>query len=191
MEYAWDRNPACTVHNDPPSDETLLQRMASGDRSALALLYDRFAPQLLGVAVRLLSNRDAAEDLVHDVMLEVWRQAADYSPQRGTVRTWLLVRLRSRALDRLRAPTYNRVVPLDELATEPAAPLVADQSDLGRVRAALDALSRDQRAVLDLAYFEGLSSSEIAGRIGVPIGTVKSRTAAALAQLRVALGRAS
>lgn len=159
--------------------------MANGQRDALAMLYDRYSPVLVGVGIRLLGDREAAEDLVHDVFLESWRQAADYVPERGSVRTWLLVRLRSRALDRLRSPASSRTFLLGEtLPPTPAVEPGADRSDLARVRAALGTLSLEQRAVLDLAYFEGLSSSEIAERLDIPIGTVKSRTAAALANLR-------
>ncbi len=171
-----------------PTDATLLSRMANGDRAALAALYDQYAALLLGVAVRLLRDATSAEDLVHDVMLEVWRHAEDYTPERGTVRTWLLVRLRSRALDRLRSPVVRNTVGLDASLMEIPAEDASESGDFPRLRSALGALSAEQRRVLELAYFEGLSSSSIAERLGIPVGTVKSRTAAALRQLRGALG---
>lgn len=168
------------------SDHELVQRIAGGDRDALAALYDRYAPLLLGVARRLLGDPREAEDLVHDVLLEVWRQAGDFDPDRGSPRSWIFVRLRSRALDRRKAAGVIRTVPLTAAQLERPGP-DDDPSlapDRARIRRALQALSPAQRTVLVLGYFEGLSSSEIAERIDVPIGTVKSRVAAALRALR-------
>lgn len=174
-------------------DVSLVVAIAGGDRPALARLYDRYAPLLLGVGVRLLGQRREAEDLVHDVFLEVWRSADDYDTGRGSVRTWILMRLRSRALDRLKSASHTRVSSLEEAPDkEPPASAVADEdpslaADRTRVRRALSLLPTEQRAVLELAYFEGLSSQEIATRIGIPIGTVKSRSAAAMMKLRAEL----
>ncbi len=174
-------------------DQELIEAIAAGDRGALGLLYDRYSPLMLGVGHRLLGSRREAEDLLQDVFLEVWRQAGTYDPSRGSVRAWVLIRLRSRALDRKRAPVRSRTVSLDASPIlETAAAHFEDPSlglDRQRVHAALGALTIEQRLVLELAYFEGLSSSEIADRLTVPIGTVKSRTATALARLRLALGR--
>lgn len=176
-------------------DARLVHAIAEGDRDALARLYDRYAPILMGVAYRLLGERREAEDLVHDVFLEAWRQAADFDAERGSVRAWLLMRLRSRAIDRRKAAGFTRVISLDsgmlaetirEHRDAPHEdPMLAP--DRTAVRSALAALPEEQRAVLLLGYFEGLSSSEISTRTGVPIGTVKSRVAAALARLRGAL----
>jgi RNA polymerase sigma-70 factor (ECF subfamily) len=171
-----------------PFDHELLAQAASGSVDSLAALYDRYAPLLLGVARRLLSDPAAAEDLVHDVFLEAWRNADSYAQQRGSVRTWLLVRLRSRALDRLRAEQVRSrkrepglgaaqvgETPHDELQREP---------DRKRVLEALAQLDAQQRETLELAYFEGLSAREIAERMQAPIGTVKSRLASGLSRLR-------
>ena len=171
-------------------DTALVAAVAAGDRAALARLYDRYAPTLLAVGQRILGGRREAEDLVHDVFLEAWRQAASYDPARGTVRSWLLVRLRSRALDRHRASSgaplpIDSVPRLEERAAGGEDPALAP--DRVAVRRALAALPSEQRAVLELGYFEGLSSSEIALRTGAPIGTVKSRVATALARLRAGL----
>lgn len=178
------------IATDP--DVLLVLAMAGGDRAALGRLYDRHAPALLGLAGRMLGSPGDAEDLVHDVLLEAWRCAEAYDPRRASVRTWLAMRTRSRALDRLRAA--GRVRPVgspfsdsDEGRPEPAAETPEDPTlspDRHRVRRALDALPAPQRAVLELGYYEGLSSAEIAERVSVPIGTVKSRVAAALARLR-------
>jgi RNA polymerase sigma-70 factor (ECF subfamily) len=174
-------------------DAALVRAIAGGDREALAHLYDRFAPSLMAIGSRILCDRREAEDLLHDVFLEVWRLAADYDDQRGSVRGWLLMRMRSRALDRRKAAGFARVVSIEERRA-PEEPNASSedpslQPDREAVRRALADLPPDQRTVLELGYFEGLSSSEIAARIEAPIGTVKSRVAAALLKLRGALVR--
>jgi RNA polymerase sigma-70 factor (ECF subfamily) len=164
-------------------DAALVAAMADGDRGALAALYDRHASLLLGLALKIVRERREAEDLLHDVFLEAWRSAKDFDPKRGRVRTWLAIRMRSRALDLQKSARVSRnagdagleVVPDDSETQSP---------DHGRVRAALAGLGDDQRRVLELAYFEGLSCSEIAETIAIPIGTVKSRLAAGMARLR-------
>ncbi len=172
-------------------DTLLVQAMADGDRRALGQLYDRHAGALRALAVRMLRDADAGHDLVHDVLLEAWRCAADFDPARGAVRTWLCLRLRSRALDRLRSARARREV-LHAAPGDDRPARAGDAPDLApdrrRVRAALGALPTAQRAVLELGYFEGLSSTEIADRLDVPVGTVKSRTRAGLEKLRGALG---
>lgn len=173
-------------------DVTLIGGAAAGDRECLAALYDRYAPALLAIGRRILGDRREAEDLLHDVFLEVWRQAGDYDEARGSVRAWLLMRMRSRALDRRKAAVFAKRADL------PAADAVADgvgdagedpalAPDRDAVRRALAQLPAEQRQVLELGYFEGLSSSEIAERVRAPIGTVKSRVAAALSKLRQAV----
>ncbi|GAC1352878.1 MAG: sigma-70 family RNA polymerase sigma factor [Polyangiales bacterium] len=181
----------------PTNDEdaSLVRAMANGDRAALASLYDRFSPILLSVATRILGQRREAEDLLHDVFLEVWRQASQYDELRGSVRAWMLIRLRSRALDRKKSAGVTKVVSLGSTRVLEEREAVGEDPSAGPDRAtlrrALDALPEEQRLVLELGYFEGLSSSEIAVRIGAPIGTVKSRVAAALAKLRGCLSDAS
>lgn len=177
-----------------PSDRdeaALVGEIAGGDQDALGALYDLHAPTLLGLAKRMLGSQAAAEDLLHDVFLEVWHHAAEYSAERGTVRAWLIVRVRSRALDRLgrrarEARMVERVTTESEgaAATSPPGALALDGA---RVRRLVRGLPEELLAVLDLAYFEGLSSSEIAGRLDLAVGTVKSRMARALGQLRDAL----
>jgi RNA polymerase sigma-70 factor (ECF subfamily) len=171
-------------------DAALVAAIAAGDRDALARLYDAYSPLLFGLAKRMLGNVAAAEDLIHDVFLEVWLHAAEYSAERGSVPAWLTVRTRSRALDRLGKSTRDaRAV---ERATneraESTAAVAPASVDGARLRQAAQALSEDLVAVLELAYFEGLSSSEIATRLNTPVGTVKSRMARALAALREAMG---
>jgi len=165
--------------------------MANGDAQALAALYDRHAPLMLGLARRIVLGKSEAEDIVHDVFVEAWRRAADYDPDRGSVKAWLLLRTRSRAIDLRKSASFSRTVPTgdSEFLARLSDPRVADSEapDRARLRRLLSALSDEQQEVLFLGYFEGLSSSEIATRLGIPIGTVKSRVAAALGSLRLAL----
>jgi RNA polymerase sigma-70 factor, ECF subfamily len=169
--------------DDAELDATLVAAMASGDRAALATLYERHSAILLGLAMRIVRDRREAEDLLHDVFLEAWRSAKGFDPKRGRVRTWLAIRMRSRALDLQKSARVSRNAGdsgLDLLVDdgEPKSP------DHARVRAALAEIGPDQRKVLELAYFEGLSCTEIAQRVEIPVGTVKSRVAAGLERLR-------
>ena len=176
---------------DSDEDSGLWQRVVDGDRAALGRLYDRYGGLMLALARRIMGDARESEDLVHDVFLEAWRQAADFDPARGSVRAWLVLRLRSRALDRRKSAGFARV---DSLDADPGFQMRADEPedpalspDREAIRRAITALPLEQRQVLMLGYFEGLSSSEIAERLGTPIGTVKSRVAAAMTRLRSAL----
>jgi RNA polymerase sigma-70 factor (ECF subfamily) len=164
----------------------LVAGAAQGDGGALATLYDKYSGQMLGLCVRILRDRREAEDVLHDVFIEVWRRAGDYDRRRGSVRSWLLMRTRSRALDRARSHGFSRSVPFDDstASRRTAADDPSAAPDHARVHRALDELPLEQRRVIELGYFEGLSSSEIATRVGAPVGTVKSRVAAGLAKLR-------
>jgi RNA polymerase sigma-70 factor, ECF subfamily len=169
------------------SDPSLVSRMARGDRSALSELYARHAPRLLALTVGILRDRTEAEDVLHDVFLEVWKNAATYAEERGTVSAWLSLRARSRAIDRRRSPRHARSVSLEASGQAPGVDPGLDPARIGdheRLARALSALSSEEREVILLGYFEGLSSSEIAERIQKPLGTVKSRTRSALAKLR-------
>ena len=183
-----DSDPTPRAHE---SDEALVRAIATGDTRALAALYDRHAPLMLALSRRIVLGISEAEDIVHDVFVEAWRRAADYDENRGTVKAWLLLRTRSRAIDfRKSAGVARRVATGDgDWFAALADPRAEDSEapDRARLRQKLAALSGEQREVLLLGYFEGLSSSEIATRIGIPIGTVKSRVAAALGALRAVL----
>lgn len=171
-------------------DITVLRRVARGDQSALGLLYDRHASAMLALGLRILAEAREAEDLLHDVFLEAWRLAGDYDPDRGSVKTWLLVRMRSRCLDRLRSHAYARTSPLETM--RPESETDADAADEHAVRSLdgtrvcrlLACLPEPQREVLVLGYFRDLSFQEIAAQLGIPLGTVKSRVSAAMGKLR-------
>lgn len=169
-------------------DRELLAAVRHADRGAFAALYDRYAPWLLGVALRILRNRGDAEDLIHDVFLEVWHKAGAYDPERGSVRRWLVTRLRSRAIDRLRASGAQArqmtLAAADDAGIETSNGEFARYVDYQRARRAMAQLSDEQRTALELAYFGGLTTDEIAQRCAIPAGTVKSRLAAAIAVLR-------
>ena len=172
---------------DDAEDARLVAAMAEGDRNALAALYERHSGVLLGLALRVVRERREAEDLLHDVLLEAWRAAKDFDPKRGRVRTWLAIRMRSRALDLKKSARVSRNAGdagLDAILDERE----GKSPDHARVRTALGGLTDDQRKVVELAYFEGLSCSEIAAQIAIPVGTVKSRLAAGLRQLRDTMG---
>lgn len=171
------------------SDLELVREIALGERGALAALYDRYAGVLNQLGRQILRDAHESEDVVHEVFVELWQRAGDYDPERGAVRTWIMLRMRSRCLDRVRSARMTRSVALapgevDALGT---APDETNGPDRARVRSIMGRLPRPQREVLELGYFEGLSCSEIAERLSVPIGTVKSRVAAALDNLRMSL----
>lgn len=189
----------------PPHDHALdaveIAAVARGDTQALGRIYDRYAPLLMALGVRILGDREEAEDVVHDVLVEVWRHAGDFDPKRATVRTWIALRMRSRCLDRLRAAPRARRQGLGDDPDETMARARPDmlagdgamdaRADAGRLRGVLAELPLEQRQVIVLGFFDGLSSSEIADELGIPIGTVKSRVRSAMSKLRQALGVAT
>ena len=172
-------------------DAALVAAIARGNRLAMASLYDRYAPSLLALATRILGDRVHAEDVLHDSLLEAWRRAGEYDESRGSVRAWLVTRVRSRALDehlgsarRARLLRDNRV-PLASLCWR--AP-DSDRSDGERVRRGLADLPAELGVVVDMVYYEGLSARAIGSRLRIPSGTVKSRLARAMTYLRRYLG---
>jgi len=174
-----------------PEDVELVRAMARGDSAALGSLYDRHAARMFSLAKKIVITSSAAEDIVQEVFLEAWKKAATYDPARGGVKSWLLLRTRSRSIDFRRAANQSRAATVGEdfWSEQPSAPIsdVSFASDQTAVRRALSLLPKDQREALWLGYFEGLSSAEIAARVGSPVGTIKTRVAAALSKLRAAL----
>ena len=167
-----------------PSAATAIQRMALGDDSALAELYDRYAPLVTGLALRILHDPADAQDVLQAVFLQVWRQASRYDASRGAPEAWLCTITRTRALDQLRRRVALRErageSPRHHTATPPTVEKLA-------VHRALAGLSSPQRQALELAYYEGLTQTEIATRLGEPLGTIKTRIRGGMARLRAAL----
>ena len=177
---------------DNPS--ALLRQIASGDGEAFRRFYDRYAALVFTFAIRLLGSRSDAEDLLQEVFLQVWRQARSYSPERGSPEAWLITITRSRAIDKLRATRRRDIRPLppDEPTRleggTPVAPPTQESEAKLTVQGVLAKLPEAQRVVLELAYFDGLTQSEIAARLSEPLGTVKTRIRAGLERLRGFLG---
>ncbi len=175
--------------DDPAAEAELAALARLGDREAFGELYDRLAPLLLGVALRFLREAPEASDLVHDVFLEAWLHVREYDPARASVRTWLLLRLRSRALDRLGRAEAIRTEPL---GASGAAGRIASREpsvvDALAVRGALLSVPPDVRDALERTYVLGHSAREIAEELGVPVGTVKSRISRGLAALALVFG---
>lgn len=186
--------PAAVVTSSEPDPADLIARCAAGDQSALARLYDSTAAHVHGLALRILADRELAEEITGDVYLQVWRSAASYDARRGNPLAWLLTITRSRAIDRLRATAGDRrqtapfELGLKTASPEPNPEETSTLAQRGRfVRAALDRLSREQREVIELAFFGGLSHLEIASTLGAPLGTVKTRIRLGMGRLREVL----
>ncbi|MEW6273226.1 MAG: sigma-70 family RNA polymerase sigma factor [Thermodesulfobacteriota bacterium] len=169
----------------------LIARCAQGDQRALAELYDATAAQVNGLALRILADREVAEEVTGDVYLQVWRSAASYDPARGSALAWLFTLARSRAIDRLRAGAGERrhAAPAEPpREPESDAPGPEEGSSLAQrrriVHAALERLGEEQRRVLEMAFFQGLSHGEIAAALGTPLGTVKTRIRLGVGRLR-------
>lgn len=171
------------------ADVELLKAVARGDEQALAQLYDNYRVILFGLLVRILNSREEAEDVLQEVFLQVWRRARDFDETRGKPFTWLVTLARSRAIDRLRSlGARDRVA---QASVREAAEEVSDAArDTFRseqralVTSALSQLPEEQKRPLVLAYFDGLTQSEIAAKLGAPLGTVKTRMRAGMIKLR-------
>lgn len=175
-------------------DQWLLERIAQKEESALGFFYDRYSRVVYSLVLRVVGHRTEAEEIVIDIFWQVWRQAGQYDPRRGKVSTWLLTIARTRAIDRLRSlnrqATIGEALALDRPET-PQAP-IEETIYLGmqqeRVRVALHSLAEPQRRAIELAYFDGLSQSEIAAALNKPLGTIKTHIRTGLAHLRERLG---
>ena len=174
---------------DQERDLRCLERLQRGDSKALEELFDRYAPLLYPMVLRILRSPSDAEDTLQEVWLQVWKRVATFDASRGTVAAWLVMLARSRALDRLRSLGSRRSAETRaeaEPRTPPAdASVSASRRQLSeRVASALARLTPEQRQVIEIAYFEGLSQTEIAKRMDAPLGTVKSWTRQGLTRLR-------
>jgi RNA polymerase sigma-70 factor (ECF subfamily) len=172
--------------------------ISAGHSECLRLLYDESAPLLLGLACRMMKNTADAEEIILDVLEQVWRSARSFDPERGSAWRWLTLLVRSRAVDRLRtaAARHNRdyVLPLaaygDPVSHEPSPDFVTllNQQRI-HIRGAMQLLPGEQRQAVELAYFSGLTHVEIASELDVPLGTIKTRIRAGMDKLRISLAR--
>jgi RNA polymerase sigma-70 factor, ECF subfamily len=177
-------------HTPEQDWESLIRRVAQGDQQALGAFYDATSSMVYGLALRILGNAATAEEVTLDVYTQVWRQAAVYNAQRGTPSAWLFMLTRSRAIDLLRSHVQEQkhIASLD-VAEPYTASFTPEESSVVTerrrlVQAAFASLAPEQRAVLELAYFSGLSHGEIAAKLGLPLGTVKTRIRLGMARLR-------
>ena len=170
------------------SDEAVVALCARSDETALAELYDRYGRSAFGLAFRILRDEALAEDAVQEAFLAVWRGAVRYVPERGKASSWILTLVHRRAVDLVRHEERRRAEPLPETEPRATGASVEDLAWLGlereRVQAALAQLPDQQREALELAYYGGFTQSELAERLGEPLGTIKSRMFAGLARLR-------
>jgi RNA polymerase sigma-70 factor, ECF subfamily len=170
------------------SDGDLIQRVGDGDRNAFEALYRRFARPVFGLALRRLGDRGRAEDALQETFTSIWRAASTYSPERGPGAPWLYAVARNAIVDRSRGRFEIPADPPEEEAVEPGPPEQAEASWLSwRIHLALAELPEHERTVVELAYWSGLSQSEVATFLNIPLGTVKTRTRSALARLANAL----
>ena len=170
-------------------DVELLKAIVARNEAALAQLYDRYRAILFGLLMRILNNRAEAEDVLQEVFLQVWRRAADFDENRGRPFTWLVTLARSRGIDRLRTLAARERVAVarareENEAVSDAASDAFRSEQRGLVNNALAQLPDEQKGPLMLAYFDGLTQSEIAARLGAPLGTVKTRMRSGLMKLR-------
>jgi len=176
-------------------DSALIAKMMAGDESALSALYDRYSPVLFGMLMRVLNDRQAAEEVLQDLFLQLWRNAGQFDASRGSLPAWLIVIGRNRAISRLRGRRDREVLEEEEgdFAGTFASPQniedEAARNQMARtVSAAIEKLPAEQRQAVELAYFEGMTQSEIAAKTGAPLGTVKTRVRTAMQTLRQILG---
>jgi RNA polymerase sigma factor (sigma-70 family) len=178
---------------DDRPDGELVRAFLRRDPSAAEALYDRFAPRVFGLGMVMLGNAAQAEDLVQDTFVKVWRKASTFDSARGSLDTWVLLVARSLAIDLIRRRVLEtRILASQqeptELSVAPGPEEFAETRDLtDRARQAMNALTPGQRAALELAYFQGKTSAEVAELEGIPVGTAKTRIRTALVKLREAL----
>jgi len=186
--YDEDGYPAQGEKVDSMDDAALLEAVAEGNQDAMAAVFDRYSRIVFSIALRVLREPSLAEDVMQEVLLQVWRRPQSFVAQRGNLAAWLSVVARNRAIDVLRKRS-----PLDPLGEMPLPDprnmaLETEQSWLiDKVRTVLETLPAEQQGPLDLAYFQGLSHTEIADRTGSPLGTVKTRIRAGLTTIRKAM----
>ena len=178
----------------PTDGVELLRRMVGGDRDAFAAFYGAYAPLAFGLIRRILRDAAEAEEVLQEVFWEIWESAADYDPKRGSPEAWVVVRAKSRGIDRARAirrrseMTAGALTPT-AVGKEPERDPGVSIEQRGSVRGALGQLPQNQREVIELAYFDGLTQTEISERLKQPLGTVKTRMRLGMEKLRGLMGR--
>jgi RNA polymerase sigma-70 factor, ECF subfamily len=177
-------------NNREPTDGELIEHIAGGDRAAFEELYRRYVRAVLGLALRRIGDRGRAEDATQDAFVAIWRSARTYDPRRGAGAPWLYAVARNAITDGLRKTPEATAELQDGPAGDPGPSDRAESAWVAwRVHRALEVLSEHERPLIELAYWRGLSQSEIADRLGIPLGTVKTRTRSALARLADELDR--
>ncbi len=186
---------AVAQKRDRAMEARLVERIAEGSSEALSELYDQYSSLLLALSRRVLGSQEEAEDVLQEVFVQVWRQAHRYDSKRSSVSTWLSLITRSRSIDRLRsrnvqdktAQAAHEENPPGDASPEGASNVLERERRL-RLRTELAELPKEQRQVLELAFYKGMTQSEIAASTGIPLGTVKTRTLLAMRKLKKALG---
>jgi len=174
--------------NAASSDTALVSAIRAGDQNAMAALYDRYSPVVYSVALRVLGDTGAAEDVQQDVFMQLWRNPGAFDSSRGNLGAWLAVITRNRAIDALRKRRPQDDIEDVVLSVVPDMAADADRARIAaKMRDLLSAMSPGQRAALEMAYYEGLTHTEIASKTGEPLGTIKTRIRAGLIALRKAL----
>lgn len=186
---AVSSEPAPSLPSPDASDAELLARVGERDRDAFELLYGRYVRPVFSLALRRLGDRGHAEDAVQEAFAAIWRSASTYRPERGAAGGWIYTVARNAVVDRLRRNGPSVDAELPELAAvEPGPAQQAEDSDVAwRVHRALEELQPREREVIELAYWSGMSQSEVAEYLGLPLGTVKTRTRSGLAKLATVL----
>jgi RNA polymerase sigma-70 factor (ECF subfamily) len=182
---------------DQSRDTALIERIRNADRTAFITFYDRFSPLLFSVAARVLGDRKEAEDVLQEVMLTIWNKSGEYDPQLGSLSSWAVALTRNKALDRLRARA-RRLRLIEEVAvmaedsgatSSPSAnEVIHGRERAEMLRAAMKDLPTEQRMAIELAFFTGMSQTDIATRLQQPLGTVKARIRRGMLRLREQLG---
>lgn len=180
-----------TVPMQPAPDPALVERMIAGDESALAALYERYSSMLFAMLMRILRDHQAAEEILQDIFLQLWRGAGRFDASRGSLPAWLMVIARNRAISRLRSRGHQETPEDVEAFPMNAVPSPVNLEDdaqrallMEKLKRAMATLPQEQREAVELAYFEGMTQTEIAARTSSPLGTVKSRVRAAMLSLK-------
>jgi RNA polymerase sigma-70 factor, ECF subfamily len=170
------------------TDSMLISRIRGGDEHALAALHDRYAQVVYSVALRVLGDTTQAEDILQEIFLQLWRKPETFDSNRGSLGAWLAVIARHRAIDQLRRRRPESDIDDVVISVDSDLEQTADRNRaIARIRSAVEQLPAEQRRALELAFFQGLTHSEIAAKTGEPLGTIKTRIRAALATLRKGL----